>query len=172
MTTADLQTAQWASFVAPTPAWGCVVIGNKDQLSRFLESRPKADLLVRTVSGAKCSTAKTLFREWASTLQFPGYFGENWDAFDECMTDMSWLPSSSYVIVIDGLEAILPDEDEFRLLVEVLQDCASDGVRAGWQVGVSELEARLTFLFRADDYDAAQAKFLHVRTSIPFYRLP
>ena len=168
----DLQSVQWTSFVAPTPAWACVVVGTPDQLARFLDTTPEGDLLVRTVTGMKCATKDTLLNEWASVLEFPGYFGQNWDALIDCITDMSWLPASSYIVAITDLEAVLPEESEFRVFVEVLQASAQDGVRAGWPADVSERHGLLTFVFQAESYDAAWAKFLPLNTDIPFYRLP
>ena len=34
----------------------------------------------------------------ASVLRFPSYFGMNWDALHDCLTDLSWFPAAGYVI--------------------------------------------------------------------------
>src|SRR5262245_41285350 len=44
--------------------------------------------VARVVRGVKCSTATKLFDEFAAALQFPDYFGENWDAFSDCFADL------------------------------------------------------------------------------------
>ncbi|WP_083389754.1 barstar family protein [Trichormus sp. NMC-1] len=31
-------------------------------------------------------------------MEIPTYFGANWDAFDECITDLTWCPAQRYVI--------------------------------------------------------------------------
>lgn len=45
-------------------------------------------------------TKRALFAEFKRQLKFPSYFGRNWDAFEECLTDLEWLPGCSYVIVV------------------------------------------------------------------------
>jgi len=44
---------------------------------------------------------KSFFKKTAGTLGFPPYFGMNWDAFSDCLTDMSWRPAAGYVILLN-----------------------------------------------------------------------
>lgn len=37
--------------------------------------------------------------EAAKTLGFPGYFGKNWDAFEDMLSDLEWAPAKGYVIL-------------------------------------------------------------------------
>lgn len=46
-----------------------------------------------------------LFDELYNALNFPGYFGFNWDALSDCLCDLNWI--SSYNIVI--IHEIVPD---------------------------------------------------------------
>ena len=41
-----------------------------------------------------------LFSVISSTLKFPEYFGKNWDALDECLTDLDWLDEKGYLLVL------------------------------------------------------------------------
>src|SRR5262245_6192975 len=43
-------------------------------------------------------TKEALLRELAQRLRFPEYFGANWDALDECIGDLSWLPDGPVVV--------------------------------------------------------------------------
>jgi RNAse (barnase) inhibitor barstar len=36
----------------------------------------------------------------ASALKFPSYFGMNWDALNDCLTDLSWKKATGYVIIL------------------------------------------------------------------------
>jgi RNAse (barnase) inhibitor barstar len=38
----------------------------------------------------------------AKALQFPHYFGANWDAFEDCLTDLSWLEARGYFLVVQN----------------------------------------------------------------------
>jgi hypothetical protein len=81
------------------------------------EAHPTA--VIRVLRGKKCRSLDAFFDEAAAALQFPYYFGENWPAFDECITDLEWLPASAYLIVISNAHLLLeaePDGD-FRVLV-------------------------------------------------------
>jgi hypothetical protein len=70
----------------------------------------ESGLVVRVVRGRKMRTQQGLFDEFAAALQFPWYFGENADAFDECLADLGWLPpQEGYVIVISDPGEVLAD---------------------------------------------------------------
>lgn len=43
---------------------------------------------------------QTFLSQIAVAMQFPEYFGNNWDALDECLRDLSWVPASGYVLVV------------------------------------------------------------------------
>ncbi len=51
----------------------------------------------------------------AHGLRFPEYFGGNWDALDECLSDLSWIRAPGIVLVFHGAE---------RLWREVPRDAA------------------------------------------------
>lgn len=40
----------------------------------------------------------------AETLSFPDYFGMNWDALYDCLTDMAWNPAAGYVLLLSATE--------------------------------------------------------------------
>src|SRR6185436_17428832 len=86
------------------------------------------DIAVRFLRGKKMRTSASLFDEVAAALQFPHYFGENWSAFDECITDLSWLPASGYMLLVTNSEEVLRDEDDnsWRTLISILQEAGEE----------------------------------------------
>jgi RNAse (barnase) inhibitor barstar len=55
----------------------------------------------------KNSLDKSSFLKTVSdALQFPSYFGMNWDALNDFLTDMSWKKATGYVIVFINFNSI------------------------------------------------------------------
>ena len=79
--------------------------------------------LVTVLRGTKMRTESQLFDEFAAALQFPYYFGENWNAFSECLADLSWLPATGHVLVITAPTDLLGQapEDALSVLVRTLE---------------------------------------------------
>jgi RNAse (barnase) inhibitor barstar len=42
-----------------------------------------------------------LFERLATALEFPNWFGRNWDALADCLGDFSWLEAKGYVILLE-----------------------------------------------------------------------
>ena len=62
------------------------------------EFRDPAALVVRLP--AEIRSKQKRLAVFADKLQFPGYFGWNWDAFEECLNDLSWLPAGKGVAIV------------------------------------------------------------------------
>ena len=74
------------------------------------------------VDCSRVHTKQRLLSVLAHGLGFPPYFGANWDALMDCLTDMSWAPAEGYVILLRGLRG-LAQRDYFTVL-DVLKDAA------------------------------------------------
>ena len=51
----------------------------------------RAGLRCAVLDGTAIADKASFLRACADALAFPAYFGHNWDAFEECLTDLSWL---------------------------------------------------------------------------------
>lgn len=85
--------------------------------------RPPTGLALKVIKGRHCKTPATLFAEFARALEFPDYFGHNWDALEECLTDLEWIPAKGYVLLItDAAHVLSNDETEYETFLEILSD--------------------------------------------------
>ncbi len=66
------------------------------------------------------SSKQELFDRLASTISFPNYFGENWDALIDCLSDLSWIDATEVTLLHEGLPRL--PERELRTYLECLQD--------------------------------------------------
>ena len=66
--------------------------------------------VVRRLQGTAMRTQAGLHAEFARELQFPTYFGHNWAALEDCLTDLEWLPAPAYLVVIEDADQVLIDE--------------------------------------------------------------
>ena len=82
--------------------------------------------------GSKSRNSARLFDEFAAALQFPHYFGENWDALDECLADLEWLPGDAYLLFFTDSHRLLDHERDDKLgsLLDVLENAAREWARA------------------------------------------
>src|SRR5262245_5089931 len=60
--------------------------------------RDPSAIVVRLPAGIR--SKEKLLEVFADKLRFPKYFGWNWDAFEEFLNDLSWLPSEQGVAIV------------------------------------------------------------------------
>jgi len=61
-----------------------------------------------------------LFGAMARALSFPDWFGANWDALEDCLSDLSWRSAAGHVLVLRAY----PQGDALGLLIDVLRATA------------------------------------------------
>lgn len=90
-------------------------------------------LVVRAVRGRKARTLEDFFDEFSAAFQFPYYFGENWPAFRDCVTDLDWLPfKPGVVVLVYGASEVLIEAHpaELTTLVRTLGTAAEEFAEA------------------------------------------
>lgn len=63
-----------------------------------------------------------VFGVLAKSLDFPEWFGRNWDALEDCLSDLSWRQARGYVLLFRDFEAL--DQDQLGILIDVLASSA------------------------------------------------
>ena len=70
-----------------------------------------------------------VFYELAAVFQFPDYFGKNYNALDDCITDLDWLPAEGYLLVIKNSASLLieeSDDDDLEGLLYLLSEAGKE----------------------------------------------
>lgn len=88
-----------------------LIFGNEDDLRAANEAEVPAGLKNKT------ALLEALF----VALRFSDYFGGNWDALEECIRDLSWLPSGDVVLRHRDLP-VLEDRSSLSTYLAILTD--------------------------------------------------
>jgi RNAse (barnase) inhibitor barstar len=71
------------------------------------------------------------------SLAFPSWYGRNWDALEDCLTDSDWVQDPGLVIRFEGFEQYAEaDPDGFGILLDIFKTSAEywRGERKGFWV--------------------------------------
>ena len=76
-----------------------------------------------------------LLSDIAAALEFPGWFGHNWDALSDCLRDLSWLPDGPVTLLWTEPEALRSaDPAAYEMAVDILEDSAARATRPFYPV--------------------------------------
>lgn len=87
-----------------------------------------ADAALRQVAGdlRRVTGKKAVLRALARALAIPATFGGNWDALNDALQDLSWLPAHGIVLTLSGTGAFAETAaDDFAVLREILASAAA-----------------------------------------------
>lgn len=107
------------------------VYAGYDEMSRLLW-RLRADrtcgMFVAAVRGGKMAQRQGVFDQFSAAFQFPCYFGENWNAFLDCVRDLGWLRADGFVALVQDANRVLVggDADELGVLLKILEQAGAE----------------------------------------------
>lgn len=77
---------------------------------------------------ADCSDKDDALARMALALDFPEWFGGNWDALADCVSDLSWKPADGYVLLLENVHAWRTAAPaDFDTAIDIFNEAA-----AGW----------------------------------------
>jgi len=108
-------------------------------ISTFVHREPfssREGLDARIVEGSAITDKRSLLGEMATALDFPAYFGYNWDAFEECLRDAPKFnaPGALTVVLRDSENVRRQLPEEFEMLLRIWADTTPTSAREGLQM--------------------------------------
>lgn len=102
-----------------------------EAFAKSVAERRAEKIVVRTLLGERMRDFHGLFDEFATRLEFPSYFGRNYNALKDCLTDLAWLPGDGYILIARDAEMLLAQESDkdFSALLELLQSVCEQWAR-------------------------------------------
>ena len=134
----------------------------------YKTSFDERSLALRLVRGTKMHNRNDLFDEFSAAFQFPLYFGENWDALEECLADLEWVPASGYGLFVTDTAQVLSREhaDQFDILLKVLSNICEE-----WSAVETPRPFHVLFQCTPEDLDHLEQRFLQVGVDVAIERL-
>jgi len=83
----------------------------------------RLDLVAISLSGGKEAQLQRI----AAALGFPDWFGQNWDALEDCLSDLSWREADGTVLVFTRFAR----DDDLGILLDVLASSAESWAERG-----------------------------------------
>ena len=80
-----------------------VIEAQASEFTAIGNAAEKLGLTLAVIDGGDASDKVNLLAALADALGFPDYFGGNWDALKDCLTDM---PGAGWVVVVRGAEEL------------------------------------------------------------------
>jgi hypothetical protein len=107
----------------PEPPWAVTLMATRDRAQALARSLQAAGAVAPVLRGSRMTTLDAFFDEVGAALRLPDYFGRNWPALHECLTDLSWLPGDRYAIVVAGAQRLFEDDafDSLRTFLELIR---------------------------------------------------
>lgn len=80
----------------------------------------------RIIRGRKSRNSEAFFDEVSAALQFPEYFGENWNAFEDCLRDLADIcPLPHFLFISQASQLLADEEDMLRVMLQMVTDTSA-----------------------------------------------
>ncbi len=89
----------------------------------ILEATQGSGLRIARIALEGAADKAALMERVASALEFPQWFGRNWDALEDCLGDLSWFEAEGHVLLIEGAHGL--PRDEHGVFADVLAAAAA-----------------------------------------------
>lgn len=112
------------------PANNGVYYIDRNDREALVEAATGTGFQVAPIGFHGCAGKHDALARIATALQFPDWFGNNWDALADCLGDLSWLPAGGNLLVLDAAwDWRERDAEDFATLLEICGETAHAWLR-------------------------------------------
>ena len=109
------------SFLRDSEAAGMYLLDTAITAMEFESEARKCGFAFFYLEGLSILSKEQFLEQIARAMDFPGYCGGNWDALEDCLTDLSWREAPGYVILYDHFDVFAEQfPDQFETALEIL----------------------------------------------------
>ncbi|MCK6375628.1 MAG: barstar family protein [Zoogloea sp.] len=89
------------------------------------EAAESLEYPIHRIDLSRVTTKEAFLTAVGEALAFPDWYGHNWDALADCLTDLSWMAADGYVIVLDHADTFAAAcPTDFATALSIFQDAA------------------------------------------------
>lgn len=134
------------------PTQAGIYFVTSEELNVIDDDARQGEAVVCRIDLDGCSGKTDLLHRFADAFDFPATFGHNWDALEDCLGDLSWLPAVGYLLLLDHIDELRESDEAdcdtlFQILDETSRTWADAGIAFFSFVALADAE------FAADDDD-------------------
>ncbi|MGW5211622.1 barstar family protein [Streptomyces sp. NPDC004051] len=105
---------------------GVHVVPTDSTLSVVRALPPTGLIYSARMRGQEMHDSDGVFTQFYEALRLPDYFGWNWNALRDCLTDLHWISAKNFLVTIDDAHVVLSENPEERdILFRALKDAAN-----------------------------------------------
>jgi RNAse (barnase) inhibitor barstar len=94
----------------------------QQMIQKIIQVLSQQRIQVFYVDGREIFNKETFLKKVGEVMKFPAYFGCNWDAFEECITDLSWCPAEEYVLLYECSDILAQSEpNQWEIALDILR---------------------------------------------------
>jgi RNAse (barnase) inhibitor barstar len=107
-----------------------ILIVPPEKSTEVLDTFVSKKYAIFSVDGTGLNSKEELLSRLSQAMKFPSYFGSNWDALEECLNDLEWLPAKGYVIQFKNADNFIKRyTSDFEVFTQIIESVSSSWKR-------------------------------------------
>lgn len=112
--------------VLADPSLACTGFIARGERARYLAAAVSLGFAVAEIDFGGCTGKDDALARFARALHFPDWFGGNWDALQDSLSDLSWLPAEGYLLLLEDVAQWREADGEgFDVALEILEQASN-----------------------------------------------